>query len=154
MWQWKKIQKMLLDKNSKIMIDTELFKKTYQEIDEKVQKIRLLPMLYTQERDYDGWEYEEYNGKEVINVMSSYWTQGCGEDTSSIEIPLSAINNSIEWFKEKFQKEIEENKRKIEEYRKAEKLKAKEYKATAKSNKEKADMATYRRIKKQLENGK
>lgn len=132
------------------MIDIKLFKELYKEIDEKVQKVRVLPMIRNQERDYDGWEYEEYKGKEFITVMSSYY----GEDTSSFEIPLSEINNSVEWFEKKYQDELDEEKRKADELREIEKQRVKQNRITSKEQKRKTDMATYRRIKKQLENEK
>lgn len=133
------------------MIDTKLFKEMYDEIDEKVQKIRVLPMLHVQERDYDGWEYEEWKGKEIITVSSDFYYSGCGTDTSSFEIPLSEINNSVEWFEKKFLKEIDNAKKEAEKLRKAEKERVKKNRVTAKERKEKNEMAIYRKIKKQLE---
>ncbi len=133
------------------MIDSKLFKKMYDEIDEKVQKIRVLPMLRMQERDYDGWEYDEYNGKEVIVVSSSYYMSGCGEDQSSFEIPLSEINNSVEWFEKKFKDEIDENLRLIEKNKQIEKERVAKNRERIREEKVKSDMATYRRIKKKLE---
>ena len=134
------------------MIDIEKFKETYKEIDEKAREIRVLPMLHRQEKDYDGWEYEEYNGKEFIIINSSQWVSGCGEETSYLEIPLEEINNSVEWFKEKFQREIDEHE--IQQKKiKLEKEQAKEEQAIRfeKIQREK-DLETYNRIKKELEN--
>ena len=128
------------------MIDIKLFKEVYQEIEEKVQKIRVLPMLYSQEQDYMGFEFED----DEICINSEYHYPGCGTDHSSLYIPIDEIGNSVEWFKEKFQKEIDEAKRKELEYKKAEKARVKQNRVNAKENQRKADLATYRRIKKQL----
>ena len=130
------------------MIDSELFKKMYKEIDKKVQKIRVLPMLYRQEQDYDGFDIYD----DEIYINSSYWTQGCGEDTSVLCIPIDEIENSIDFFKQKFQNEIDDDTKKQEELKKIEKQRVLENRLSAKEKRAKEDMATYRRIKKKLEN--
>ena len=132
------------------MIDIKLFKEMYDEIDSKVEKIRELPMLHRQESDYDGWEFEEYQNKEVFVVKSSTYYSGCN-DSSSFEIPLSEINNSVEWFKEKFQNEIDESKKIQLELQRLEKERVAKNRVDNKEQKRKTDLATYRRIKKELE---
>lgn len=88
------------------MIDIKAFKKAYTEIDRKARKIRVLPMLRKQEQNYVGWEYD----KEIdsITIESEFYWQGCSDfDTSYLDIPINEINNSVGWFKQKFQKEID-----------------------------------------------
>jgi len=128
------------------MIDSKLFKEMYDEIDKKVQLIRVLPMLNIQEQDYMGFTIED----DEISIESEYYYSGCGTDTSYLYIPLAEINNSVEWFEKKFQKEIDDEKEKQDEIKRVEKERVAENRRVSKENKKKNDMLTYRRIKKEL----
>ena len=129
------------------MIDIKLFKEMYKEIEEKLQKIRVLPMLHRQEQDYVGFDID----RDCFEIESEYYYSGCGTDTSYLEIPMAEINNSVEWFKEKFQKEIDEKERMEKELELEKKRDKKEQAARFEKIQREKDLETYRRIKKQLE---
>ena len=129
------------------MIDIKLFKEMYKEIEEKLQKIRVLPMLHRQEQDYVGFDID----RDCFEIESEYYYSGCGTDTSYLEIPMDEINNSVEWFKEKFQKEIDEKERMEKELELEKKRDKKEQAARFEKIQREKDLETYRRIKKQLE---
>ena len=129
------------------MIDIKLFKETFTEIEAKLQKIRVLPMIRPQEQDYVGFSID----RDCFEIESEYYYSGCGTDSSYLEIPIDEINNSVEWFKEKFQKEIDEKNRMEKELKLEKEREKKQRYERLKQDKLTADLETYRRIKKQLE---
>lgn len=133
------------------MIDINPFKKMYDEIEFKVQEIRVLPMLHRQEVNYMGWSYDSDDDTIVIE-SKDYRSRDGVHDTTYLNIPISEINNTVIWFKQKFQKEREIAVKEAYEFRQIEKKRVEQNRIDAKEKTRKKEMAIYRKIKKQIEN--
>ena len=116
-------------------INVEIFKNEYKKTISKMEEIGKLPNL-----NYDGgsdFESLYIEDNYFVYKTSSYY-QGCGTDYFYLYVSFDEINNDIEYFREKFQKEMEaeklkkekkieeeKEKRKQEEFKVYQKLKAK-----------------------------
>jgi predicted ribosome quality control (RQC) complex YloA/Tae2 family protein len=100
------------------MINVELFKTEWNKIREKMELINRIPKLYGTGNDFAGMEIEE---EEILYKTETFYP-GCGSDYFSFYVSWDEINNPIEYFEEKYKKEIEANEIKKAKIAEKEKL--------------------------------
>ena len=86
-------------------INVESFLIEYKKIEEKLRLIADIPKRWSGGEYFEGIEVE---GEEIIYKTSTSYS-GCGTDRYSFSIRIDELNNPIEYFKEKYQKEIDED---------------------------------------------
>lgn len=84
-------------------IDIDLFLTEYNKIEEKLSNISMIPKLHGEGKSYEGIEIT--NGGIVYRSSTSY--SGCGSDYFSFFVKWEEMNNPIEYFQEKYAKEIQ-----------------------------------------------
>lgn len=99
-------------------IDIESFVNSYNKIEAKLIEINKIPRLHGTGSSFDSISIDEFGI--YYNTTHSY----CGStDYFNLYIPFSEINEPIEYFQEKFKKEIEDDKRRQEDKKIADQLK-------------------------------
>lgn len=104
------------------MINVELFKEEWAKISQKLEQISKIEKLYGTGDLFEGYNISEFG----ITYKTSYYWSGCGTDYFAFDVNWSEINEPIEYFEEKYRKEIEADKIKKEAEREEQRLKAEE----------------------------
>ncbi len=115
------------------IIDTVLFLQEWSKIQEKLEAISNIPKKDGDGKYFEGLDIDE----EGVTYKSSTSYSGCGTDNYDFHVNWDEINNPIEYFKEKYSKEIQDDKeRKIrlkeEEAQKQEERERKEFERLSK----------------------
>ncbi len=101
-------------------IDTATLQRQITLMMAKLEQIAGIPKLRGNGADFSGIEFED----DGVTYKSETYFSGCGTDTFSFHTTWEELNNPIEYFQEKYAKEIEERKREDEEKKFAAQLKA------------------------------
>ena len=89
---------------SEKLINVEQLKEQYTLLENKLKEIYDLPRLTISSAKFSHLEFKE--DKIVIVCLEDLYTSSCFK----LELPWSQINQPIDYFREKFQKEIDANK--------------------------------------------
>lgn len=117
------------------------FKEDYLAVSAKAEEIYDLESRKRHYNEsYDGFHIED----DLFVISSSSWTSCSGEETYTIEIPLNEMNESIDFFDEKFKRENEER---IE----SERLRQIKINATHDKYLENRDRSQYEKLKKRFD---
>jgi hypothetical protein len=90
-------------------INTELFFNEYKKIGKKLDEISQIPKRFGNGDSFEGVEIESHG---ILYKSSSFYS-GCGTDYYSFFITWDEINNPIEYFKDKYQKEFDDETKRI-----------------------------------------
>lgn len=88
------------------MINTKLFLEEWNKISFKLEEISNIPKLYGDGDNFEGISIDEAG----VSYKSSYSCGGCGTDYFDFYVEWDEINQPIEYFQEKYQKEIDDDK--------------------------------------------
>ena len=100
------------------MININQFLEQYEAIEAKLLEINEIPRFFGTGNSHIHVEVD-VEGK-CFSVVSETYNSGCGTDTFFCSVSFDEINQPMEYFKEKFQKEIDEHERDIKEREKKE----------------------------------
>jgi len=101
------------------MINKDVLQAEYSKLEEKLREIDSLPRLNGTGQHCESIDFDE---GDTIYYRTYIAYSGCGSDYFCLAVRWDEINEPIEYFKEKFQKEIEkheEEKRMNEERKKS-----------------------------------
>ncbi len=91
-------------------INIELFRKEYEKIEEKINQIDIIPRLHGSGGHFVSMTFEDdgisYNTEDVRHCSC------CSPDAHSLYVKWEDLNKPIEFFREKFQKEIDDRNKK------------------------------------------
>lgn len=90
-------------------INTELFFNEYKKIEKKLDEISEIPMIIGNGESFEGIEIDDDG---ILYKSSSYYS-GCGKDYYSFFVKWDEMNNPIEYFKDKYQKEFDDETKRI-----------------------------------------
>ena len=90
-------------------INTELFFNEYKKIGKKLDEISEIPMRFGNEESFEGIEIDD----DGILYKSSSSYSGCATDYYSFFVKWDEINNPIEYFKDKYQKEFDDETKRL-----------------------------------------
>ena len=104
---------------NKNQIDIDSFRILWEQIEAKLEQIAKLPKLYSPNgrgKDFIGYDIDNSG---ITFKTETYYSGGCGDtDPESFTIEWHEMNKDLEYFKTKFQKEIDDyNVRRDEEKR-------------------------------------
>lgn len=119
------------------MIDIKLFREEYTKIEAKLEEISKIPKLWGDGGSFEGIEIDD----EGILYKSADHYNGCSPDFYSFHIKWDELNNPIEYFKEKYALEIDNDKKRKEDKKNIEQL-----------EKDKRDLAEYKRLQNKFGN--
>jgi len=123
-------------------MDLQKFAETYCKLEKKALEIM---KIYGLESYFlDGIGVEEYNEKIQLNIKTSIYYSGCGEESECLTFDLDEMNNDIDYFTSKYKEKVE----KIELDKKLAKEKETENKRIQRQAKDEAD---YKRLKLKFE---
>ncbi len=117
------------------------------ELQNKMYEIWKIPKLYGNGTSWEGVEISVYNDELEISGKS-YTRSNCGccpGEDYSFQINLDEINNPIEYFEEKYKKELDDHNKKNEEEKKLREEKEKQ-------DTERREKENYETLKKKYEN--
>jgi len=103
-------------------INTELFFNEYKKIEKKLDEISQIPKRFGNGESFEGIEIDD-DGI-LYNSSSSY--SGCGPDFYSFFVKWDEINNPIEYFKDKYQKEFDDETKRLNKLKEIAESKKKE----------------------------
>jgi chloramphenicol O-acetyltransferase len=86
-------------------MDLQNFAKTYSKLEEKA--LEIMKIYGLENYSLDGIEVEEYNEKIQLNIKTSIYYNGCGEESEWLTFDLEEMNNDIEYFKSKYKEQVE-----------------------------------------------
>jgi chloramphenicol O-acetyltransferase len=86
-------------------MDLQNFAKTYSKLEEKA--LEIMKIYGLENYSLDGIEVEEYNEKIQLNIKTSIYYNGCGEESEWLTFDLEEMNNDIEYFKSKYKEKVE-----------------------------------------------
>lgn len=123
-------------------MDLNKFAEIYSKLEDKA--LEIMKIYGLEGYSLDGIEVEEYKDKMQLNIKTSIYYSGCGEESEWLTFDLEEMNNDIEYFKTKYKEKVE----KIELDKKLAKEKETENRRIQKEAKDKAD---YKRLKLKFE---
>jgi hypothetical protein len=88
--------------NQYILIHT--FLTEWEKIEQKLHAIAEIPKYYGNGEDFEGLKIE----KDGITYMTSTYYSGVGQESFEFDVLWDEINEPIEYFQHKYQKEIDE----------------------------------------------
>lgn len=84
-------------------MNTENYKEIFLNLKEKLEQIAALPNAYNCGRDFVGIDFDRV----FIYYKTETYCSGCGTDEYSLDITWDEINEPLDYFRAKFQKEFE-----------------------------------------------
>jgi chloramphenicol O-acetyltransferase len=123
-------------------MDLKKFAETYSKLEDKA--LEIMKIYGLENYNLDGIEVEEYKEKIQLNIKTSIYFSGCGEESEWLTFDLEEMNNDIDYFKTKYKEKVE----KIELDKKLAKEKETKNRRLQKEAKDKAD---YKRLKLKFE---
>ena len=123
-------------------MDLQKFAKTYSKLEKKA--LEIMKIYGLESYSLDGIEVEEYNEKILLNIKTSIYYSGCGEEIEWLTFDLDEMNNDIDYFTSKYKEKVE----KIELDKKLAKEKETENRRIQRQAKDEAD---YKRLKLKFE---
>lgn len=123
-------------------MDLNKFAETYSKLEDKA--LEIMKIYGLESYSLDSIEVEEYKDKMQLNIKTSIYYSGCGEESEWLTFDLEEMNNDIEYFKTKYKEKVE----KIEIDKKLTKEKETENRRIQKQAKDEAD---YKRLKLKFE---
>ncbi len=124
-------------------MDLKQFAETYIELEDKA--LEIMKVYDIEHYSLEGIEIENYNNKTIFLIKTEIYYSGCGSEYETLSFDIEEMNNGIDYFKEKHEKEIKEEE-------KIEKLKLKKESEERRIQKDNKDKADYERLKKKYEN--
>ena len=123
-------------------MDLKQFSKNYALLEKKA--LEIMKIYNIGHHDLQGIEIEDWNDQLMFNIKTEIYYSGCGSEYGTLEFEIEEMNNSLDYFKNKYKIDVED---KIN----AEKLAKEKEIEDRKAQKEIKDKANYERLKKKYE---
>lgn len=95
-------------------INVEIFLNEYKKIEKLLSEISNIPKSWGDGECFEGLSFED----DGITYKTSTSYSGCGTDEFSFFVKFEELNNPIEYFKEKYQKEIDDEAERLRNLKK------------------------------------
>ena len=95
-------------------INVEIFLNEYKKIENLLSEISNIPKSWGDGECFEGLSFED----DGITYKTSTSYPGCGTDEFSFFVKFEELNNPIEYFKDKYQKEIDDEAERLKNLKK------------------------------------